>query len=151
MAPRLAPLDRDAAERHLRVPFVDRGRSFAGWDCWGLVMVLTRHHAGVEMPEYATSAADSVGVVRSFAGGISDADVWLPVDLDQARPFDVAVMRATATIDGRTRRVPFHAALFIDRTRLLHSEKDLDTMSLTVTSDEFRRRLVCLRRFRGLA
>lgn len=40
------------AERAMDVPFQEKGRSYDGWDCWGLVYVFYKEVAGVELPLY---------------------------------------------------------------------------------------------------
>lgn len=37
--------------KFLGIPFVNKGRSLEGCDCWGLVQMIFREH-GVEVPEY---------------------------------------------------------------------------------------------------
>lgn len=39
-------------DRALDVPFVEKGRSFGGWDCWGLIYVAYRELYGIELPRY---------------------------------------------------------------------------------------------------
>ncbi len=39
-------------DRALDVPFEERGRSYDGWDCWGLVYVAYRDLFGIALPTY---------------------------------------------------------------------------------------------------
>jgi hypothetical protein len=38
--------------RYFPIPFVDRGRSFAGADCRGLAYLILEHETGVRVPEF---------------------------------------------------------------------------------------------------
>ena len=36
----------------IKVPFVDKGREYSGWDCWGSVCCFYRDVKGVILPQY---------------------------------------------------------------------------------------------------
>ncbi len=40
-------------ERALEIPFVDRGRSWDGVDCWGIIVLAYQEVKGIELPSYA--------------------------------------------------------------------------------------------------
>ena len=40
------------AEQAIATPFLDGGRSLAGWDCWGLVVCAYRDVLGISLPSY---------------------------------------------------------------------------------------------------
>lgn len=138
-------------EPYMTVPFVEHGRSRSGWDCWGLVLVILKEMAGVVVPDYPASPSDAPEVARMFRGGLGEADVWLPIDAADVRPFDVAVMHATCTVDGRVRRLPLHAGLYLSKDVVLHSEARTGTMAIPARGPDMARRFVCARRFAGLA
>jgi len=45
---------------YIRIPYLNRGRTEEGCDCWGLVMLVMRNEFGKELPdfEYESSEAD---------------------------------------------------------------------------------------------
>ena len=47
------------AARAIRVPFVDKGRDWDAWDCWGMVYVFHRDVLGVALPSYTEHYQDA--------------------------------------------------------------------------------------------
>lgn len=137
------------ADRYALVPFRNGGRDATGWDCWGLVMTVIRDRTGVLVPDYPVSVTDGAGVARAFRDHVDSGD-WLTVLPGEARAMDVAVMRGTEMVDGRARRLPFHAGVFLSPDTVMHTEAALGTMVLALSSPEMARRLVYIRRYKGL-
>jgi len=79
------------AERALDVPFVEKGRDYDGWDCWGLVYCCYRDVYGITLP----SMADQYGSVKRLKelAKLIDAnhEEWAPTDNPQ--PGNVAILR----------------------------------------------------------
>ncbi len=93
------------------LPWQDRGRNFAGADCWGLFRLAFTAGTGIALPSYATgyrSAADREETARVMAGEVGD---WLPIAEGSERRFDAAVM----VVQGR-----FHVGLVVSRGTMLH-------------------------------
>lgn len=108
----------------------DGGRDPAdALDCWGLVhLVLDR--AGIETPSYGdTLLAGEPGSIERVMSSVAVAKMlarerkgWPRVPLGQEQPLDVLLLR----VMGR----PFHVALVVGRSRMLHAS--FDTMRVTV-------------------
>jgi cell wall-associated NlpC family hydrolase len=111
----------DDVADYLLIPFVDRGRSRAGVDCWGLVWLVYREMLGIELPSYRSDYPDV------------DAHAWLAeLVRDQKRRFwqevypvqrmDVALFAITGQ-DGVRR--PCHVGLVLDDEAglFLHAQK----------------------------
>lgn len=102
------------------VPFEELGRSYGGWDCWGLVVMAYREVLGVELHDYSRDY-ESVGDVRLLRRLFEDrrrAEAWIQVD--DPRPMDLACIFR--------RGLPIHVGLLLPRRRLLHVEKGVDTV-----------------------
>jgi probable lipoprotein NlpC len=100
----------------IRVPFVDRGRDYTGWDCWGEIYCFHRDVKNILLPiylDYSSTSAYSE-LHELFSAGIKN---WIAVD--KYAPGDVALF----TIAGQKR----HVALVIDQKSALHTEKRLGT------------------------
>jgi len=63
------------------IPYVPRGRSLAGLDCWGLVLLAARELFGLALPEFFYSEADLLPdaevLIREQTSGATPQ--WRPV------------------------------------------------------------------------
>lgn len=92
------------------IPWQERGRSRAGCDCWGLILIAFRELLGIEQPSFADdyqTTADREAIVAILAGA---REPWVPVPPADARPMDVVEMRER----------PWHVGLVVGRGRMLH-------------------------------
>jgi cell wall-associated NlpC family hydrolase len=62
------------------IPFVDRGRTLAGVDCWGLCM-LVFHRFGYELPEYPIGAFECAQIHQAI---MQDRQIWQELKEPQA-------------------------------------------------------------------
>lgn len=101
-----------AFDRYVGIPYLDRGRSIAGCDCWGLVRLVTAELRGVTLPSYVeryVTAADRRAIESLIRGELAP---WAIIAAGQEQPFDAVLMR-----EGR---VPRHIGLVVEPGRLLH-------------------------------
>lgn len=102
-------------DRYVGLPFLDRGRSLVGLDCWGLLCLVYRELRGIELPSYAeayVTAADRAGIAALIADEISP---WQPVPAGEEMPFDGVLMR-----EGK---FPRHIGLVTLPGKLLHVDR----------------------------
>ena len=108
-------------EKAISVPFVSRGRSFDGWDCFGLVVRAYRDVFGVEIPDYGDRYKDTRdfrSIHELFREGMAS---WKKVVDDHPEVGDVAVIFR----QGR----PIHAGIVVvDGRHILHSEELVGTV-----------------------
>ncbi|MCM0018435.1 MAG: NlpC/P60 family protein [Tagaea sp.] len=100
------------------IPFVESGRTRAGADCYGLVLLVLREQFGVDIP------ADPVGAWRLNAGRAERValaarvararESWQELRRDEAGPGAVLLLRHW----GR----PLHVGLVLNDRAFLHSE-----------------------------
>ena len=106
-------------KRAIRVPFLDKGRGWAGWDCWGLVVCYYGDVLGIALPAYDDydTVQNHKALVRLFT---SNAQKWIKVP---------------GALDGRVALIfrsglPLHAGLVIaNGRRILHCEEGVGTVS----------------------
>lgn len=110
------------ARRAIRVPFVDRGRDYDGWDCYGLLRCGYRDVLGIELPAHdigyetaGDTAQDREAIHRMVMAGRA---AWRRIDAPE--PGDVPLLICI----GR----PVHVGLMIDRERFLHCERAIGTV-----------------------
>lgn len=80
-------------DRFVGIPYLDKGRSVDGLDCWGLVHLIFREVRSIELPSYAEryiTAADRLAMARLIAGELGD---WEEIEAGQERAFDGVLMR----------------------------------------------------------
>lgn len=138
----------DFARRALAVPFVDRGRDYAGWDCWGLVWLAYRDVYRIALPSYADSYPDAarepgsrVTIAGLVNGYTAEAcrEAWREVL--EPRPGDIALFR----IAGR----PLHVALALDGREFLHADRGAGTACERFAAPSWRNRLLSVYRHVG--
>lgn len=80
-------------DRFVGIPYLDRGRSIVGVDCWGLLFLVYRELRGIELPSYAeryVTGSDRVAMARLIAGELDD---WQEIEAGEERTFDGVLMR----------------------------------------------------------
>jgi cell wall-associated NlpC family hydrolase len=102
-------------DRFVGIPFADKGRTFDGCDCWGLVRLVLAELRGIALPSYSeqyVAAEDRRALSELIAGELGP---WREVPDGSEQPFDAVLMR-----EGRFAR---HIGLVIAPGRLLHVEQ----------------------------
>jgi len=104
------------AEHHVAefvgIPYVPRGRTHDGCDCWGLMLMAAHDLYGIELPEYFYEEAKILEHACECIGREIAGPHWLPVD-PPFRPGLVHIFR----IKGYTT----HCGLHLAGTYFLHS------------------------------
>ena len=98
-------------DRALDVPFEERGRSYDGWDCWGLIYVAYRDLYEVELPTY-TGEYHSTRRREELQGLIAQRKTGRWELSDPHRSGDVALVRMM----GRD----CHVGLMLSGWNMLH-------------------------------
>ena len=108
----------DFIERAITVPFVERGRDYCGWDCWGVAQLAYRDVLGIEIPSYLDAyetTSEHRAIYRAFAAGKT---AWKRVD--QPAAGDLALILR--------RNLPIHVGVVLEDDRLLHAEANVGTV-----------------------
>jgi cell wall-associated NlpC family hydrolase len=100
------------------VPFKTRGRTWTGWDCWGMIVVAYREVYGTELPTY-TEQYRSIKQKDLLASVINKGkkDKWHPVK--EAQEGDVIII----FMEGRE----MHAGLAINDREMIHAQFGIGT------------------------
>ena len=122
-----------------QITFVPQGRSRSGLDCWGVIWLAYKECLNLPIPsyteDYLPEDIDDYDKIR----GLFSRDVpgWQKVDLP--KPGDVVLMR----LRGR----PIHVGLVLDKTRMLHIEKDINLCVEYYGNTFWRNRIAAFYRF----
>lgn len=124
------------AAKAVGVPFVDRGRSEQGWDCWGLVVMAYKTCFGIDLP-YGT---DYTCNKRREAGEalVDGAQEWEEVQLGKERSGDVILMR------------PCHASLVLEKGKMLSCQEDYGTSIERFDNSVFKHKIIGIYRHADL-
>lgn len=92
------------------VPWVDQGRDWSGWDCWGMVRMAYRECCGIDLPAGAEySCRRPLTAQRVLTEGFQD---WPEVSWGQERLADLILVR------------PCHVGLVLGQGLMLHCTED---------------------------
>lgn len=126
------------------LPFVSGGRGPAAYDCWGLVRAVMAEVHGIALPEHdGVDAGDALRIARRMTRGQTDGSF---ARVNAPRAFDV--MLAT---HGPTSRLPGHAGIMIDDTRVLHIWRPTGSHVLRLSDPALARRVCGFFRHEALA
>lgn len=114
----------------LKVPFIEKGRDFSGWDCWGCVRCAFKEIYGKELPVYLDydSTTEYEQLKKLIVSGQKK---WKKVDKPQTG--DVAVFN----ISG----MPTHTAFVVDGKMALHADKRIGTFIESLKSPIWAKRI----------
>ncbi len=129
------------------IPYVDKGRSMSGADCWGLVILVYRQLANIELPSYGEiSASNLIAIAREMKAGLSDLEQWHDVGAEPRRALDVVVMHKLDAVD----KFPYHVGVMISPRRLLHTVRSANSHTVLLTDPSVATSIIGYRRHKGL-
>lgn len=119
----------------IEVPFVEKGRSWSGWDCWGAVVLFHHEVLGIDLPSYVTDYADAGNTMEGRETLRRLITHHLPKWISVARPEpgDVVLLN----IGGR----PIHVGLALGGGLMLHTEAKVNTVIERLASPMWARRI----------
>lgn len=140
---------KDFAITALSFPFVDKGRTEEGVDCWGIPYLCYKEVLNIELPKFTDAYIDS-GLSEESRGELGrlinqEKLTWLKKDwkkVDAYEPMDIALF----TLGGQL----VHCGLMIDKNNFLHCEKKIGTCIERLSSPLWNRRLEGIYRLVGL-
>lgn len=97
---------------YVGIPYVDRGRTREGCDCYGLLRLVIRDLCAIELPSFSdryVTTADQAALAGLIAGELAP---WSPVGLGDERPFDGVLLRHGRSLS--------HIGLVVTAGRMLH-------------------------------
>lgn len=130
--------------KYTAIPFVDRGRSFEGADCWGLVALIYKTELSIELPSYgAISSKDLLSVAKAMKDGKDFGD-WVAVD--QQKEFDVIVM------SGRVghEKLAIHVGIAVDENKIIHTEQGVNVVVVDRNHYQVKNRIIGTYRYYGI-
>ncbi len=99
------------------IPFVDRGRSLDGADCYGLCYIVYKIRWGIEIPKH-TDEYESVSEWQNLMRLVHKyerEEFWVPIE----KPREGAIAKL------RVRGRPIHFGLVVSSDWMLHTDEDV--------------------------
>lgn len=139
-------------DRWVGIPFVDGGRDFAGYDCWGIVAAFLREAMGLtDVPTYAGTPASELMAVAREIDRAKTLPMWLLIDRRFTRRGDVVTMTGTARVEGRPTQRQTHVGVMVEPRRVLHVEPAAASAIVRLDHPSIRHRVAGFYRHRDLA
>lgn len=105
--------------RYIGIPFLENGRSMKGIDCWGLVWLILKEEAGIEVPSfnemYSEGDTGRWKEVAKTVGAIVNG---------RKKEFERVVLGQEKLFDGVVLRLynnPLHVGLVLEPGLMIHS------------------------------
>ena len=109
-------------EKYIGIPFVNGGRSFAGCDCGGLILLMVQEERGIKALDMLDVYSLRDLHTRTGQAKLSEMIAeslaeWVPVSLTgSARPLDMALYRFNG--------LDCHCAAVVDARHIIHVEEN---------------------------
>ena len=106
------------SNKYIRIPFLDRGRSKNGADCWGLVRIIFADERGIDLPVLdGYCDTKDAATIKDIIG--DECARWSRVDPGQEMPFDVVVFKMLG--------LSMHIGLIVEPGLMIHCQKKSNT------------------------
>jgi len=118
------------------IPFVDEGRSPAGYDCWGLAMEVASRFAHV-LPEFYICAKDTLQINKVMNNNKTLADQnENPKWKHLTKPDPGCLILLTNTICGVN-----HAGIYLGQDKFIHTLRNIGVHIDKITGPMWKRRI----------
>lgn len=137
------------AEKYLRIPFVDRGDSWSGCDCWGLCRLILKEEADKDLPAYEEiPAGASLEKAQQFLQSRTE-ECWQRVDSGSEGPLDLVLMKGLVDVDGKKTIAPLHIGCVVKPKQVIHIEYGCDVSVVDYKHPKMQRRIIDFYRYLG--
>jgi lipoprotein Spr len=117
------------AREYIGIPFLDKGRTRDGCDCWGLNRLIWGERFFLWVPSFLDAyeeAHDGATVARAIVDyGLTDP-AWREVAAGQERLGDGVHLVGYYKIDGRWEKAEMHVGIVLAPGVLIHIEEGID-------------------------
>lgn len=123
---------------YVGLPYIPRGRTLDGVDCWGLFRLVQRDQYGIEVPSFADDVAytrreDAHAVIKflkEHKGGLG----WHPIPIDNALEGDGILFRLFGG--------PMHVGTIVARNTVLHIDEGTASVAEPFNETLWKHRIV---------
>jgi len=128
----------DFINQAIAVPFLDHGRDFTGWDCWGLLVEFFKLVHGITIESFeAFYSSQSQEWARIYDEQIGS---WQEIKKGDEKPGDVAVFRGDVV----------HMGVVVKPGKMLHTEPKMGTYVESYVGEFYKRKFIGIYRHADL-
>lgn len=124
--------------QYMSIPFREMGRDRRGVDCWGMVRIVLREQAGIEVPSHEVNSFDGRAVLKAIA---AEHVTWQRIPLGEEQSFDVVVMRAHYAHEAKWYGAETHVGIVVTRGLVLHIEPKVGASCIAMDHPSVRERI----------
>jgi cell wall-associated NlpC family hydrolase len=131
--------------KYIGIPYADKGRSFNGTDCWGLVYLVLLKEFGIRVPTYTEDYSSSNKQCRDQIQDLvkQERRMWQPVELGKEQPGDVINLRVMAK--------DWHTGIVVGNNEMLHTLAGHESVCESYLSRMWKDRIAGIYRHERLA
>jgi cell wall-associated NlpC family hydrolase len=106
----------DWVNDYVGVPYLTNGRTRAGWDCWGLVMVVFEERRGIRLPDWTVDDPGPLcGEQTITRGAETEIGAANAIKVDAAEPWAIVL--------ARRRTMAHHVGVVVGAGAILHCSR----------------------------
>jgi cell wall-associated NlpC family hydrolase len=130
--------------KYVGIPFLERGRSSTGCDCWGLIRLILLQEFSLFIPSlchlYLTTS--DVRKIEQVYRDAPERNYWRRIETRDANPGDLIVLR----LGGHA----CHFGVYIGDMRFIHTHAGIDSCIESLDSIRWRTKIVEVLRHRSI-
>ena len=119
--------------KFIGIPFVEKGRSHDGVDCWGLVCLIYSERFKIELPDYTDGYPNTKAQKEISALVEAEAKLWQAVERGKEQLGDVVLF----AIYGATT----HVGMVVESGWMVSAEKGIDSVLESYTTNKWKQRV----------
>ncbi|MFA7287330.1 MAG: NlpC/P60 family protein [Melioribacteraceae bacterium] len=119
------------------VPFLEKGRSIEGWDCWGPAYIIYKNRLGIELPLYTDRYKNTED--EKELGRLIGKEKLMWEEVDNPEPYDL--------VNLRLKNQPMHVGVCIGNGKFLHCMENVGTTVEKLKSLTWRDRIIGFYRY----
>lgn len=112
---------------YIRIPFLDKGRTEKGADCWGLARIIYKNRLNIELPSFLAyeNTRDSNSINNLYRNHYKN---WESVEKGNEKEYDIIVFRMMG--------VPCHIGIVIGDGYMIHCLEGSGTIISNYKKDQ---------------
>lgn len=127
---------------YIGIPFQAGGKTREGCDCWRLLCLIYKEQLNIDLPDYAdVTMEDNLSSLLKITKLMKqDKDQWQKVDVPNM--YDMVLLR--------TGNMLYHAGMIIDRNKMIHVDRGIDSVIERFDSHMWKDRVEGFYRYKDL-